>query len=284
MTLPLIKRWFSGLMIVGWGILLIYFYQSGRLEYYLAPKFHGIVLAAAVLAGLLAILYLVLGRSWICADPDCAGCASHVEDTRFRGWFPLLATLLMMTGSLAITQDAFSLQTVFKTGFLDSPDLLPMRPDDIERETGKWDNEPLDPIDEAVFGEPFEAKFYLPRTEDGAIRAELVDLIFAVEDDIMLRDFENEDVEVIGQFVPLPDVDPRDPTYKISRFVMWCCAADARPLAVRVSTEAIPELPEMGWVKVKGKATFPVRNGQRTVVIEETSIEPTEKPEGSALY
>lgn len=283
MTFALFKRLFSGLMIAGWSGLLVYFYQSGRLEYYLAEKFHGIVLCAAGLAGLVALLYLVLGRSWVCADADCAGCAAHVEDTRFRSWFPLLATLLMMSGSLVITQDAFSLQTVFKTGFLDSPDLLPMRPDDIERESS-WDSEPLDPIDEAVFGEPFEAKFYLPRTEDGAIRAELVDLIFAVEDEIMMQDFENEDVEIIGQFVPLPDVDPQDPVYKISRFVMWCCAADARPLAVRISTETIPNLPEMGWVKVKGKATFPVRNGQRTVVIEETSVEPTEKPEGSALY
>lgn len=281
MSIALFKRWFSGFLIVAWAVVLFYFYQSGRLDAYLAEKFHPVVLAASILAMLLAILYLALGRSWVCADPDCAGCAAHVEDTRLRAWTPLVATVLMMGGALFWTQDAFSLQTVFKTGFLDSPDLLPMDP---ARDRARTGAPTLDPIDDAVFGEPFEAKFYLPRNEEGEIMAELVDLIFAVEDDVMLADFENEPVEIVGQFVPLPDVDPQNPQYKISRFVMWCCAADARPLAVRISTDSIPQMPEMGWVKVSGIATFPVVNGKRSVVIEQTEIEPTEKPLEGGFY
>ncbi len=278
MTVSLFKRWFSGLLVLGWSAWLFYFSQSDRLASYLAPAFHPIVWVAAIMAAGLGLLYLALGRSWICADADCTGCAAHVEDTRWRAWFPLLFTLLLVAGAMGVTRDHFSLQTVFKTGFLDSPDLLPM-----ERPVRPWSDggasDGLDPIDTAVFGEPFEAKFYLPRTEDGAIRAELVDLIFALEDEVMLQDFEDEPVEVIGQFVPLPDVDPRNPQYKLSRFVMWCCAADARPLAVRVSTEAIPNFPEMGWVKVRGTARFPIVNGRRTVVVEEASVEMTEKPD-----
>jgi len=276
MTFPLLKRWTNGLLLLGWAGLFLYFYYSGRLDLYLAPTFHPILIISAWIALLLGILYFLLGRSWVCPDPECTNCLANVEDTRFRSWFPLLATLLLVGGSLAVTRDSFSIQTVFKTGFIDSPAMLGFLPN---RTRSPDQANHLAPIDHSVFGEPFEVMFYMPRNEEGRVIAEIIDLIFAVEDDAMRKDFDGEPVELIGQFVPLPPSDVGQAQYKLSRFVMWCCAADARPMAVRIHTDTLPMFPEMGWVKVEGRVRFPIVDGKRTVVVEEEAIEMTERPD-----
>jgi uncharacterized membrane protein YcgQ (UPF0703/DUF1980 family) len=40
----------------------------------------------------------------------------------------------------------------------------------------------------------------------------------------------------------------------------------------------------MTWVKIRGRATFPVISGQRMPLIDEASIEKTDPPEDTYLY
>jgi uncharacterized membrane protein YcgQ (UPF0703/DUF1980 family) len=40
----------------------------------------------------------------------------------------------------------------------------------------------------------------------------------------------------------------------------------------------------MTWVRIVGKATFPVENGKRTAVIEATSVQQTKPPEEAMLF
>jgi len=279
MSGALVKRWFCGFCLIGWAVVLLHFHASGRLEYYLAPSFHWIVLAGGILAVILAFAYVVLGRSWICADPDCSGCAAHIEDTRFRSWLPLLAVVLLVGGAIAVTEDRFSIQTILNTGFIENASSVPgLRPSFIQE---KGDSA----LDDSIFGEPaFDPKAYLRKTPDGAIIVEIVDLMFASEDAFLRADFVNEPVEVIGQFVPMPDASPQDPRYRLSRLFMWCCAADSRPLAITVATKDIPDFEPMSWVKIRGVARFPVENGKHTVVIEQHSIESSPPPEEEFLF
>jgi len=63
-----------------------------------------------------------------------------------------------------------------------------------------------------------------------------------------------------------------------------CCAADARPVAVTVQTSQAAKLPEMSWIKVTGKATFPVEAGRSVPVVEADSVTPTDAPPESFIY
>jgi uncharacterized membrane protein YcgQ (UPF0703/DUF1980 family) len=65
---------------------------------------------------------------------------------------------------------------------------------------------------------------------------------------------------------------------------MTCCAADARPVACLIQWQGAAELPEMSWVKIIGKATFPLENGKRISLVEATSVEATKPPEESMLF
>jgi hypothetical protein len=40
----------------------------------------------------------------------------------------------------------------------------------------------------------------------------------------------------------------------------------------------------MTWVKIVGKATFPLENGKRTGVLQATSVQQTKPPEEAMLF
>ena len=47
--------------------------------------------------------------------------------------------------------------------------------------------------------------------------------------------------------------------------------------ATLVQAVKLPEVPEMTWVRIVGKATFPIENGRRTAIIEASKVEKTAK-------
>jgi uncharacterized repeat protein (TIGR03943 family) len=125
---------------------------------------------------------------------------------------------------------------------------------------------------------------YLQRTPEGHIVAEVLDLLYAAQDNVLRRDFEGKKVQLIGQLMPDKTSAKQGKRFKAVRMFMTCCAADARPVAALVETEALPDFPEMTWVKVTGTATFPVENGRRTSVLQAEKVEKTEPPEESMIY
>ena len=125
---------------------------------------------------------------------------------------------------------------------------------------------------------------YLQRTPEGYVIAEVLDMLYSVQDSQLRKDFEGVTVQLIAQMMPEKAVEGRSPRFKAVRMFMTCCAADARPVATLVETSTLPEVPEMTWVKIIGKATFPVENGKRTAVIQATSVQQTKPPEETMLY
>jgi uncharacterized membrane protein YcgQ (UPF0703/DUF1980 family) len=124
---------------------------------------------------------------------------------------------------------------------------------------------------------------YLQRTPEGYIVAEVLDLLYAAQDNVLRKDFEEKKVQLIVQFMPDNSAKTTGNRFKGVRMFMTCCAADARPIATLIEADKMPEVPEMTWVKVVGTATFPVEKGRRVAVVRAEKIEKTEPPPESML-
>src|SRR4029077_14106641 len=95
---------------------------------------------------------------------------------------------------------------------------------------------------------------YLQRTTDGTIVAEVLDLLYAAQDNALRKDFEGKSVELVGQLMPDTSGNATGHRFKAVRMFMTCCAADARPVATLFEIEQKVGLPEMSWIKVTGTA------------------------------
>jgi len=124
---------------------------------------------------------------------------------------------------------------------------------------------------------------YLTRSPDGNIVAEVLDLLYAAQDNVLRKDFEDKKVELIVQYMPDATSNGAGNRFKGVRMFMTCCAADARPIATLVEADAMPSFPEMTWIKVVGTATFPIERGRRVSVVHATKVEKTEPPAESML-
>ena len=124
---------------------------------------------------------------------------------------------------------------------------------------------------------------YLQRTPEGHIVAEVLDLLYAAQDQVLRKDFEEKTVQLIVQYMPDAGATAGSARFKGVRMFMTCCAADARPIATLIEADKLPEVPEMTWVKVVGKATFPVERGRRISVVRAEKVEKTEPPAENML-
>ena len=125
---------------------------------------------------------------------------------------------------------------------------------------------------------------YLTRTPEGRIVTEVLDLLYAAQDNALRKDFEDKPVELIGQLMPDSTHNAKGNRFKAVRMFMTCCAADARPVATLVESAQKPAMPEMSWIKITGTATFPIENGRRIAVLKADKVELTPPPEESMLY
>ncbi|MEI9894638.1 MAG: hypothetical protein WDN28_12310 [Chthoniobacter sp.] len=125
---------------------------------------------------------------------------------------------------------------------------------------------------------------YLQRTPDGHIVAEVLDLLYAAQDNALRKDFEGKPVELIGQLMPDATNNASGKRFKAVRMFMTCCAADARPVAVLAEGDTKLDLPEMSWIKITGTATFPVENGKRIAVLKAERVDKCNPPEETMLY
>jgi uncharacterized membrane protein YcgQ (UPF0703/DUF1980 family) len=100
----------------------------------------------------------------------------------------------------------------------------------------------------------------------------------------MRSDFDGHQVEVVGQILPARTDNPSGDRFHLVRMFIMCCAADARPAGINIEKTGGTEFPEMSWVKVRGRATFPVENGRHSALVVAESIEETEPPRESFIY
>jgi uncharacterized repeat protein (TIGR03943 family) len=118
----------------------------------------------------------------------------------------------------------------------------------------------------------------------GPMPLQVIDMLYALQMPSYREEFEGKEVEMIAQYVPMTTGNPKGDRFQAVRMFITCCAADAKPVGVTVKSSAIPKVPEMGWIKVTGKPTFPMEGGKRTAILEASKVEPCDAPSEPFVY
>lgn len=260
----------SGILML-WGSVMCYFYFSGRIVAYLHPGFHWLTLFAGGLLVTMAFLTLLLPRSEEDAVVACGPTTAGPWILRILAAVILIVPLLI---AVRMSPSQFGATTVMNRGFISSVSQLPYVV-----------NMPDEPLPGVSLGDMEGGIMdYLPRNEQGQIVTEAIDLLYAVEEPTIRADFEGREIEMIGQYMPAKQNNAGGNRFNLVRLFMLCCAADAQPMAVLVQPEAMEPFPDMTWVKVTGRAVFPVEGGGRIPLVENAHVEETEAPRDIFVY
>jgi uncharacterized repeat protein (TIGR03943 family) len=267
------QRLLSAGILAFWGVMLTYFWSSGRLASYLHPSFQVWTAVSGV------ILLVLAGALWFLPPAEESHCHSdcghlHDEPQMSRRIVATLVLVLPMLAAAKISPDQFGPATVSNRGFIEKINDLPGYQPAVD----------LSSSDKAGSETEAGAKPSLPRNEAGQIAIQTIDLLYAAEDPAMRADFENNEVELIGQYMPARAHNSEGDRFNLVRMFVVCCAADARPVAVTVQTAKKDSIAEMSWVKVTGKATFPVEGGQRIPMVVAKEVALCDPPEETFIY
>ena len=269
----------SGILLL-WGVVLTYFYFSGRVQSYLHPNFHLAMVICGLVLILMAVAMLAVSAEDDCGDPHCAGALNCRPISWKNGvaWFILVVPLLV---AVKVSPSQFGATTVLNRGLIQDAAGLPFAsplvgPAVEPALPGEEDSLALSPA--------MDSSTYLVKNAKGQIKVEAIDLLFAAEEEGLRVDFENKEVEIIGQFLPAQSNNPNGDRFNLVRMYMTCCAADARPISVTVQMAQPPKVKDMTWLRIEGKATFPLEGGRRFPLIVADSAEECDAPPDAVTY
>ena len=288
-------RWLPAATLATWSAVLLYFHFAQRMQSMLAPEFRVYALIAAVVLAVMALSFVLFkGDATCCSSGECGHGLSRLASGKVLTFLVLLAPIAV--AARFTPREGFSKAFVENRGTATSIEQLGSgaRPADAKAARPKPLELPLPSKDGSqppappVAAQPSSAEKppsdYLVRTPEGNIVAEVLDLLYAAQDNILRQDFEGKNVELIGQFMPDTSNNPGGNRFKAVRMFMVCCAADSRPVATLVEAATPPDFPEMTWVKITGKPTFPIEKGRRVSVLKAAKVEKTKPPEEAMIY
>ncbi|HYY30846.1 MAG TPA: TIGR03943 family protein [Chthoniobacterales bacterium] len=302
----------NGITLIGIGVVLLDFYFTGRIDRYLHPQFRLCTLIGGIIFCLAGIIYAgAKTRTECCVEGECVHRNSNSE-LRSAVAFALL--FVPLAAGVALSRDSYDAQAILNRGFVADVNTLPGKPSvgaqppannqvippqALGADNDENASEPLpqntpdsqsDPNSTQTVGtdqanpnvpSPNEGSAdYLPKAPDGNVALEVTDLLYGESEESLRKLFVDKTIEVVGQYLPGSGAGQ----FKLVRMFIWCCAADARPIAVPVLISAPPGATEMAWVRVTGKATY-ARNGDRIhVQLKADKVEATDPPAEAMLY
>ena len=164
-----------------------------------------------------------------------------------------LILLLPITTAATFSPDSFSASVVNNRGVITDASGLrargttPQPPPELPLPSNNTTAAPATPApatpDQTAQQPPTAPQDYLQRTPDGLIIAEVLDLLYAAQDNLLRKDFEEKQVQLIGQLMPDASNNAKGNRFKAVRMFMTCCAADARPVATLVEADKKPDSP-----------------------------------------
>ncbi len=293
----LFNRWLPGFTLLVWSTVLLTFYVTGKINSLIIPVFRTNAVIAGCVMLLMAGCFLFLPGVAKCCDDDRCG---HPLGRRKMGRLLTFAVLILPVAVAAmVSPKDFGVDVARLRGLnMDGQGLVPRKA--VARvssgqQTASADNptEPAlpqkdgsQPAAQTASTAPASTDDYLPRAKDGNIVVQVIDLLYAAQDSSMQTDFQGKTVEIIGQLMLDNSNNAGGNRFKLMRMFMWCCAADAKPIAVTIeeppNAPALP--PEMSWVKVVGKVDFPIEGGKTIPILRSTSLAVTQPPEETMLY
>jgi len=279
----LFSRWLPCVTLASWSTVLLYFFFSGRITAFLHPTFRPYVaIAGFVLAGMTLVFLFFPADADCCSSAECGHGLSRLAAGKI---LTFLILLLPVTAAAIYSPDGFGKEAILNRGIITDASALPQsaKAPFSAPELPLPTNDATPPT-AAATPQPATPADYLTRTPDGRIVAEVLDLLYAAQDNALRADFENKPVVLVGQLMPDASNNAGGKRFKAVRMFMTCCAADARPVATLVECETLPAFPEMTWVKATGIATFPIENGRRIAVLKADSVEKSSPPDESMLF
>jgi uncharacterized repeat protein (TIGR03943 family) len=283
------SRWLSCATLTAWGAILIYFYFSGRINSFLHPMFRPFTLVSGGVLLLLAVgLVFAPSSAGGCCDEDqCAHTLGRMTAGRVTTF---LILLLPICAAATVSTDGFGAGTMMNRGIVSDASGLKaavkstpyVEPPMPSRNTVPPPAQTAQPT--AAAAPAAAPEDYLPRSKSGNVIVQVTDLLYAAQDSSLRPDFQGKTIELIGQWMPDNANNAIGSRFKLVRMLMVCCAADARPVAVLVDDAKKAKIPDMSWVKVTGRATFPMEGGRMIAVVKAESVALTDPPEETMLY
>jgi uncharacterized repeat protein (TIGR03943 family) len=254
--------WLDAIAILAWGILLLKYWITGKLNILIHPNYFGLTLGAAICLitiGTLKIyeLYQIEQRrktlqNLQLVEPPKTNAVQHI--TLFPPvWSSILLLFVAMIG-LIITPRTFTSQTALDRGITESLPLTRMQPQEFRN---------------------------IAKPEQRTLIEWVRLLNFNPEPD----SYTGQKVKVQG-FVIHPPSLPNEYIW-IARFVITCCAADAYPIGLPVKLQPGQKretFPADSWLEIEGEMITEELTGKRKLVIMSSSLKAIPEPKNPYNY
>jgi uncharacterized repeat protein (TIGR03943 family) len=272
------------LILLLWGTGILWLAGSGRLPTYLHPSLQPFTVGSGFVLILLAGFAIMRSAAMrrkpghsCCCDHEAHGQDHHHHEEHHHGGEGTLGliakTVILVMPILVLLSgnaDRFTTTTVANRGVVQDLSKLPSA-----------NASAASTASAAVNTAVTEASSAKPA---GAMPLQVIDMLYALQMPSYREEFEGKEVEMIAQYVPMTTGNPKGDRFQAVRMFITCCAADAKPVGVTVRASAIPKVPEMGWIKITGKPTFPMEGGKRTAILEASRVDPCDAPSEPFVY
>lgn len=272
----------ASLTLAEWGGIFVYFYVSGRISSFLHPYFQPWVLAAGVL------MVLSGGVIFFTQDGDCGhghgpgGCCGHddgAEEWNWQKWARAFILLLPMAAAALFSPDRFGEVLFQNRKAITTAAELPgsFKPDQPSADQHAPAGNPAS----VPSGNSPEEK---PAEPEAAELVSIMDLIYSAGVASERDQMEGKTIAVIGQLARDRVKGLGSGDFGVYELVIMCCAADARPVSIRVAyPDLSPALKNTDWVRVTGKVRFQ-RVGESAVpILEAVSVSESPPPDDPYL-
>ena len=227
-----------------WAVVMLHTIASGHLNRYLSPMFHTYVLMAGLLLLVLSALHLLLYQP----SPDPSPAARQLR--QIGRWLILLVPFIAAS---IFSPSALSNTTMQNRQADSTIGAIPMP---------TWNSAGHANASAALAAEPNQP-----------VPVEVTDLITLSNSPDQLKQFVGRKVRVVGLF------ENDGGMLKLVRWIMWCCAADAKPVSAQLSGNTAGDWKNDEWLEVTGTAQFPSTLGHVVPEIEVDTIKPTQEPD-----
>ncbi|NJS08914.1 MAG: TIGR03943 family protein [Microcoleus sp. CSU_2_2] len=262
MNLKKIAPWLDALAILVWGILLLKYWITGKLNILIHPNYFGLTVGGGI--GLIVIGGLKTwelfkldrtnkkSRQTPAIDSPRMAAVEHV--TLFPPSFGSTLMLSVALIGLVTTPRTFTSQTALERGLTESLPITRLQPQEF-RNTTKPEKRSL---------------------------VEWVRLLnFNPEPDT----YTGQKVNVQGFVIHPPNV--AEQYLWIGRFIITCCAADAYPIGLPVKlppNQTRAAFPPDSWFEIEGEAIAEELQGKRKLIIQASSLKPIPEPKNPYDY
>jgi uncharacterized repeat protein (TIGR03943 family) len=231
-----------------WGAVMLHTIATGHLNRLVSPMFRSYVLIAGILLVVLSALYLFLYQ------PSANPAPALAPTGRLRQMLRWCVLLLPVVAASVFSPDALSSTTMENRMSSSTAGVTPMPS--------------LGAATDA------DVKTALAADPNQPVPVEVTDLVTLSQSPAQMKTFEGRKVRIVGFVIKQHGAKP-----KLLRWMMWCCAADARPISVELSGDLKGDYKDTDWYEITGTAQFPSTLGQVTPRIAVDTVKPTQEPD-----